>query len=108
MQITISLIPPILSPLTAKNTSLRCVLRHRSNCFSQQRQPRRLVQPRSLPFTRREQLIKQRRVDHADDRVSVNAQRNANAEHWEAMREVHGAIEGVDDPGWGVGDEILL
>jgi hypothetical protein len=40
--------------------------------------------------------------------MRVDAERDADTEHGEAVREVHGAVEGVDDPGRGVGDEVFL
>ena len=40
--------------------------------------------------------------------MGIDAERNADAEHWESMREIYGAIEGVDYPGRRIGDEILF
>ena len=47
-------------------------------------------------------------MDDANDGDAVEAHSDGDAEHREEVRVVDGAIEGVDDPGWGVGDEILL
>lgn len=107
MQIPVRPIPSILPPLATKHTTPRRIPRHPTNRPPQQRQSRRLIQPRPLALTRRKQLIQQWRVDHADNRVCVDAERNADAKHGEAVCEIHRAVERVHDPGWGVwGDEV--
>lgn len=47
-------------------------------------------------------------VDDADDWNTVEAHGNGDAEHGKEMCIVDSAIEGVDNPGWGIGDEVLL
>lgn len=37
----------------------------------------------------------------------VEDQGDGHAEHGEGVGEVHGPVEGVDDPGWGVGHEVV-
>lgn len=95
----ISRIPPVLAPLARKDTPLRRLGRDSADATrAEQRQTRRLVHPRPLAVTRGEDQVQHRRADDADDGPPAHGERNAHAEHGEAVREVDRAVERVDDP----------
>ena len=47
-------------------------------------------------------------MDDTDDWRAVYTERDGDAEHGKEVCIVNCAIEGIDYPGWGIGDEVLL
>lgn len=107
-QIPIYMIPSILPPLTAKNTTLRRLSRHGRDWSSDQGEPLCFIEPGPSTATGGKQLVQHRGVNDADDGLVIDDERDGDAEHGEEVRVVHRAVQRVDAPCWRVGDEIVL
>lgn len=60
-----------------------------------------------MSLERRESLVQEGGVDDANDGLSLDSETDGDAEHWEQMGEVDGAIEGIDDPRRPFVDEVI-
>lgn len=72
---------PVLAPFARKNALAGSVGWHGTHRLAEQRQSRRLIQPRSVAFAGGEQLVEQRGKDHADNGLVVEHQSNAHTKH---------------------------
>lgn len=118
MHVSLGDISPILPPLTAENAAARRIRwerRDRVSCerelltwFVGRRRRSAVVHPGAVAGAGGVGDVQEGRVDDTDDGNAVEAHGDGDTEHGEEVRVVDGAIERVDDPGWGIGDEVLL
>lgn len=91
-------VPPVLPPLATKDTALRRRGRHGRYGFPDQRQRRRLVEPRAATLARSEELVHKGRLDDADHGPAADEEGDGDTECGEEVCIVDGAVEGVYTP----------
>ncbi len=107
VQVAVSPVPAVLSPLTREEAALRGIGRQRRDGVSEERESLRLVEPGTAPPARREELPQERGVDDADDGLAVQDEADRHAEHGKQVRVVDGAVQRVDAPGRLGIDQVL-
>jgi len=93
VEITVRSIPSILAPLTAEDAALRRCFRHGWDGITYEWQSLRLIEPGPFATASGECLVQKWCVDDADDRLSAEDEGNRDAEHWEDVGVVHGALD---------------
>lgn len=107
-EIPLGRIPPVFAPFAGEGTSTGGVFRQGRNLrFAHEWEEGGLIEKGAAAPTRGEGLVEKGGINDADDRVAIKTEGYGDAEHGEEVGEVHSAIEGVDDPGRGVCDEVI-
>ena len=98
IQITVRSVFPVFSPFKCKYTLLRCPLGHWENRVTDKGEALLLVQPGAPTATCGEKLLEKWGINDADDGFPTYYKPNGDAEHWEQMRIIDGAIQWIYTP----------
>jgi len=107
MHIPIGYVSSILAPFARKDAATGSFLGHGWNGVANERERLCLVEKGASAGAGGKELVKEWRIDDANQRSRCVYESDRNAEHWKEVNVINGSVERVHAPGRAVVDEVV-